>query len=87
MFKKLLKYAFLNLISFLSFQNFKGIDGKEFLQTSSPFLFFKDSPFSLKTSTFIPKPLFCISPRITGWYKFPKTKQETMSVPPDIEDK
>ena len=77
----------LNLVLFLSFQNFKGIEGKGFLQTNSPFLFFIGFPLSLKISTSKPNPLFCISPKITGWYKLPNTKQETISVPPDIEDK
>ena len=51
---------------FLSFQNFFGIDGNADLHTSSPFLFFIDFPFSSKTSTSIPSPLFWIWPKITG---------------------
>ena len=33
----------------------------------------------------MPRPLHWISPRMTGRFGFPRTKQETMSVPPEIE--
>ena len=58
---------------------------KPWVYTITPFLI--ERPFSLNTSTAIPKPLFWISPAITGWNKFPKTKQETISVPPEIDAK
>ena len=47
-----------NFLSSSSFQNLTGIDGKGFLQTNSPFVFFMEKPFSSNISTSIPNPLF-----------------------------
>ena len=57
------------------------------LQTSSPFSPITGWPASSYTSTLRPSPRLWISPRHTGPIGLPSMKQETMSVPPEIEDK
>src|SRR5512134_1855727 len=81
------KYAARYLDPSGSFQKPTGIEGNGLVQTSSPFSFFTGFPCSSKTSTAIPSPLAWISPRQTGPVGLPSTKQETMSVPPEIDDK
>ena len=44
-----------------------------------------DLPASSKTSTAMPRPRACSSPRQTGPVGSPSAKQEMMSVPPEIE--
>jgi hypothetical protein len=68
-----------------SFQNITGIDGKALVQTSSPFSWRTGLPSSSQTSMARPSPGPWISPRQTGCSGLPSTKQETMSVPPDID--
>ncbi len=61
--------------------------GKGAVQTSSPFSPWTERPASSKTSTFMPSPRLWISPRQTGRMGQPPTKQETMSVPPEIDER
>ncbi|OWK21950.1 hypothetical protein AJ88_13315 [Mesorhizobium amorphae CCBAU 01583] len=68
-----------------SFQKPIGIAGKAFAQTSSPFSCRTGLPSSSQTSTARPRPGPWISPVHTGSVGTPSTKQETMSVPPEIE--
>ena len=56
--------------------------GNGFVQTSSPGVSRTDVPSSSNTSTAIPSPRICSSPRYTGPAGSPKAKQLTMSVPP-----
>ena len=55
------------------------------VQTSSPLPEGSGRPSSSKTSIAMPRPGPWISPRQTGSVGTPRTKQETMSVPPEIE--
>ena len=64
-----------------------GLDGKGVLHTNSPFILFKLFPFSSKISTSIPKPAHCISPLNTSRLGLPRTKHDTISVPPLIDAK
>src|SRR6187551_3596254 len=68
-----------------SFQKRTGIDGNGDLHTSSPAPSANDRPFSSKTSTSIANPATWISPRQTGAFGLPPTKQLTISVPPEID--
>ena len=63
------------------------MDGKDAEHTSSPFSPLIGFPSSSKTSTFIPSPLVCSSPDHTGPMGFPRAKQDTMSDPPEIDDR
>src|SRR6185436_352328 len=81
------KYAARYLAPSGSFQKPIGIEGNGLVQTSSPFSPLTGLPDSSKTSTAIPNPLAWISPRHTGPVGLPSTKHETMSVPPEIEDR
>ena len=83
----LAKYAARYLAPSGSFQKPTGIEGKGLVQTSSPFWLPTDLPFSSNTSTAMPRPLAWISPRHTAPAGLPRTKQETMSVPPAIDDR
>jgi hypothetical protein len=64
-----------------------GMDGNGWVQTSSPFSPRTGRPRSSKTSTAMPSAAHWISPRHTGAMGLPMTKQETMSVPPEIDDR
>ena len=70
-----------------SFQKPTGMDGNARVHTSSPFSPTSDWPFSSNTATAMPRPGAWISPRHTGPTGLPSTKQETMSVPPEIDDR
>src|SRR3546814_8997371 len=63
------------------------MQGKGFTQTSSPFSPRTGLPWSLNTSTAMPRQRRWISPRQTGPIGLPPTKQEMMSVPPAIDDR
>ncbi len=69
-----------------SFQNPSGIVGNGAVQTSSPVSPRVRLARRSKTSTFMPSPRHCISPRQTGEIGVPRTKQETMSVPPRMDE-
>src|SRR3954452_1915310 len=81
------KYAARYLAPSGSFQNPIGIDGKGLVQTSSPFSPCTGLPCSSNTSIAMPRPLAWISPRHTGAVGLPSTKQDTMSVPPEMDDR
>ena len=70
-----------------SFQNPTGMEGKGAVQTSSPFSATTALPSSFQTSTLMPRPRLWISPRQTGPMGLPSTKQEMMSVPPEMEER
>jgi hypothetical protein len=55
------------------------------VQTNSPLSPRSGLPSSVNTSTAMPRPGAWISPRQTGAVGSPSTKQETMSVPPEME--
>ena len=57
------------------------------MHTSSPFSPRTGRPASSNTSTFMPRPAHWISPRQTGSVGQPPTKHETMSVPPEMDDR
>src|SRR5436190_20275977 len=81
------KYAARYLAPSGSFQKPIGIEGNGFVQTSSPFSPCSARPCSSKTSTAMPRPLHWISPLHTGRFALPRTKHETLSVPPEIDDR
>src|SRR5687768_16748586 len=81
------KYAERYLEPSGSFQKPMGMAGNGLVQTSSPFSPFTGFPLSSKTSTANPSPLAWISPRQTGPIGLPSTKHDTMSVPPEIEER
>ena len=81
------KYAARYLAPSGSFQKPIGIEGNGWVQTSSPFSPLSGRPCSSKTSTAMPRPLAWISPRHTGPAGLPSTKQETMSVPPEMDER
>src|SRR5258706_15205332 len=70
-----------------SFQNPMGIDGNGLVQTSSPFSPTTPRPWSSNTSTAMPSALAWISPRHTGPAGFPSAKHETISGPPEMDDR
>ena len=58
------------------------------VQTSSPLARRTTGlPSSSKTSTSMPRPRHCSSPRHTGSVGAPSAKHDTMSVPPEIDDR
>src|SRR5438552_16863696 len=59
--------------------------GNGLVQTSSPLAPSADLPCSSNTSTARPRPRAWISPRHTGPIGLPSTKQEMISVPPEID--
>ena len=61
------------------------MEGKGCVHTSSPDSPRTGRPASSKTSTAMPRPKACNSPRRTGPMGLPSAKQEMMSVPPEIE--
>src|SRR5205085_6611932 len=81
------KYAARYLVPSASFQKPIGIAGKGLVQTSSPFSPMIERPCSSNTSTAMPRPFAWISPRHTGPAGLPSTKQDTMSVPPEMDDR
>src|SRR5882762_7486174 len=68
-----------------SFQKPTGIEGNGAVQTNSPRSSRTGLPASSKISTLIPSPRHWISPRYTGRIGHPNAKQDTMSVPPEID--
>ena len=66
-------------------QNFRGIEGKGAVQTSSPAAPSRDRPRSSRTSTAMPNVGPWISPACTGNVGSPPTKEPHRSVPPDID--
>src|SRR4030095_2593315 len=58
-----------------------GINEKGAVQTSSPFSPATARPASSQTSTFMPRPRHCSSPRYTGRSGFASPEQETMAGP------
>ena len=70
-----------------SFQKPTGIDGNGDAPTSSPGSPMSGLPSSLKTRTSMPRPFTCNSPRRTGSIGQPSAKHETMSVPPEMDDR
>ena len=69
-----------------SFQNATGMLGNGCVQTSSPGSPRIDWPTSSQTSTAMPSPRVCNSPRQTGSTGDPSAKHEMMSVPPLIDE-
>ena len=79
------KYAPRSLAPSGSFKKPTGRDGKDFVQTNSPFPRGSDAPPSSKMSTAMPSPLHCNSPAYTGNSGLPRAKQEMRSVPPEMD--